>query len=465
MRTRLLRALNRPAIPLAAFAISLLLSMPASAYPTSSSSWQLPETSGIQTTTDSRGVHYSYVTLPTGGRWYLECPLEPTNGGPAGSDLKPSIPLDRDHDRCGNDQGENAATYPGAPWTTSTFADVNIDPNDVRCGQLVAHRADAKPPDAVGPMFCTDRVLLYPSMNPNVAQALAHWWPTQVLDSCPQTTDLLTNPHSGLRCEGWQTGDFANDDPPVPLQWWHKDGHGGVDCARIPNDHIPPSIDAWAHGNPTALRQACEVMNNFFTAAPLGFVPSIDLLNAVRAALAESGPDKHPKWAWAVCCGDTSVHGDVDWQSVAATVGGCLVGGGIGAVAANVPGAVFGCAAGGFAGNRVNDWLERQDCALTSWTCIVNAVGRWAANGFISELKFGLHQLTHGMAPQSLFSQDAFIRMWEALALVSALLAALYALGAFAVSMGTLRPSVALGSIRNIAVWGWALAAAIPFAR
>jgi hypothetical protein len=166
-----------------------------------------------------------------------------------------------------------------------------------------------------------------------------------------------------------------------------------------------------------------------------------------------------------VCCGDTSVHSDVDWQSVAATVGGCLAGGGVGAVVGDLPGAVIGCAAGGYAANRVNSWLESQDCALTNWHCIVNAVGRWSANGFVSELKFGLHQLTHGMAPQALFSQDAFVRMWEALALVSALLAALYALGAFAVSMGTLRPSIAMTSIRNIAVWGWALAAAIPFTR
>jgi hypothetical protein len=465
MRTRLLRALNHPVVLLVLLATPLLLAAPATADPTVSSSWQLLETPGIDMATDSHGVQYPYVALPTGGRWYLECPLEPTSGGPSGTDLKASIPLDKDHDRCGNDEGANAATYLGATWTTSTFADVNVDPNDVRCGQLVAHRADANPADAVGPMFCTDRVLLYPTMNPNVAKALARWWPTEVLDSCPQTTDLPTNPHSGLGCAGWKAGDFANDDPPEPLQWWHKNGHGGVECSRIPKDHIPASIDAWAQGNPAALRQACGVMNNFVTGAPPQFVPSVDLLSAARAALAESGPDKQPKWAWSVCCGDTSVHTDVDWRAVATTVGGCLVGGGVGAVTGGPLGAVIGCAAVGYAAYKLNSWLESQDCSLTSWHCIVNAVGRWSANGFVTELKFGLHQLTHGMAPQALFSQDAFIRMWEALALVSALLVAVYALGAFGVSIGTLRPSIAMTSIRNIAVWGWALAAAIPFTR
>lgn len=454
-----------PALILATCLVSLLVAPSAEADPTASSGWQLPETVGIATATDSRGVAYPYVVLPTGGRWYLECPLEPASGGPAGTDLKPSIPLDKDHDRCGDDQGANAADYPGATWSTSTFAEVNVDPGDVRCGQLVAHRADASPPDAVGPMFCTDRVLLYPTMNPSVAAALARWWPTQVLDSCPPSIDLPINPHSGLQCEGWSTGDTANSDPAVPLQWWHKDGQGGVDCEHVPTNHIPAAIQAWAQGDVAALRQACDVMENFFTGAPLRFVPSIDLLSAVRAALAESGPDKQPKWSWDVCCGDTSVSTSVDWQAVTATVGGCLVGGGVGAVTGGPAGALIGCAAGGYVANRANTWLESQDCSLTSWHCIVNALGRWAAGGFISELKFGLHQLTNGMAPQSLFSQDAFVRMWEALALVSALLAALYALGAFGVSVGMLRPSIAMTSIRNILVWGWALAAALPFTR
>ena len=464
MRALVLRMLNRPAALLVLLATPLIASAPASAAPASPSGWQLAQTPGIEMAIDSHGVRYPYLTLPTGGRWYLECPMEPT-GSPAGSNLAPSIPLDKDHDRCGNDEGANVKSYPGATWTTSTFANVNVDPNDVRCGQLVAHRADAEPHDAAGPMFCTDRVLLYPTGNPNVASALARWWPSAVLDSCPETTDLLVNPHSGLLCEGWKTGDFANDDPPVPLQWWHRDGRGGVDCSRIPMGHVPPSIEAWAHGGADAVHQVCELMQNFFTGAPLTFGPTIDLLQAVRAALAASGPDKQPKWGWAVCCGDTSVSSDVDWQAITATVAGCLAGGGVGAIVGNLPGAVLGCAGGGYVANQVNSWLENQDCALTSWHCIVNAVGRWAANGFISELKFALHQLTNGMDPQSLFSQDAFIRMWEALALVSALLAALYALGAFGVAMGTLRPSIAMTSIRNVVVWGWALAVAIPFTR
>src|ERR687887_529394 len=119
----MLRVFNQTVTLLALLAVPLLLATPATADPTSSSGWQLNETPGISWATDSHGMHYPYVTLPTGGRWYLECPMEPTNGGPAGTDLKPSIPLDRDHDRCGNDQGANAATYPGATWTTATFAD------------------------------------------------------------------------------------------------------------------------------------------------------------------------------------------------------------------------------------------------------------------------------------------------------------------------------------------------------
>lgn len=467
MRRVILRMLNRPAglatILLTTLIAPLVLAVPASADPTSD--WQQPPTAGIDTATDSLGLQYPYLTLPTGGRWYLECPLEPTHGGPAGTALTPSIPLDKDHDRCGNDQGSNATTYKGATWTTSTFADVNVNPNDVRCGQLVAHRVDANPPDAAGPVFCTSRVLLYPTMNEKIAQALARWWPERVLDSCPQTTDLPTNPHSGLQCAGWKTGTFKNNDHPVPLQWWHGNGHGGVDCARIPNGHVPRSIEAWANGDRSALRRACQVMNNFFSGTPLTFRPTVDLLQAVRAALAESGPDKKPKWVYAVCCGDTRVISTTDWAKVAATVGGCLVGGTGGFAIGGPVGAVLGCAGGGAAGYAVSDFLESLDCALTSWHCIVNAVARWMAHGFIAEMKFALHQLTHGLAPESLFTQDAFIRMWQALALVSALMVALYVLGSFLVSIAVLRPSIALTSARNVLLWGWALAAAIPFTR
>jgi len=74
----------------------------------------------------------------------------------------------------------------------------------------------------------------------------------------------------------------------------------------------------------------------------------------------------------------------------------------------------------------------------------------------------GLKQLTHGLDPASLFSQDAFVRLWQALVLISALLAALYALISFAVAMAVMRPSMAMTTVRNIMIWGWALATALP---
>jgi len=121
-----------------------------------SASWQITPTAGIQYATDVNGVNYPYVVMPTGGRWYLECPVQLD---PATHGLTQSIKLNLDHDRCGNDQGSTASYY-GSTWQTTTLASVNVDPSDVRCGQLIAHRADAVPPDAVSPVFCSDRVLV-----------------------------------------------------------------------------------------------------------------------------------------------------------------------------------------------------------------------------------------------------------------------------------------------------------------
>ena len=85
------------------------------------------------------------------------------------------------------------------------------------------------------------------------------------------------------------------------------------------------------------------------------------------------------------------------------------------------------------------------------------------ANGLVDELKFALNQLVHGLNPSTLFAQDIFIRLWLALTLISALLAMLYALLSLGVSMAVLRPSIAMTTVRNIAIWGWGLAVAIPF--
>jgi hypothetical protein len=413
------------------------------------STWQLPATTAIQFQTDPHGVRYPYVMLPTGGRWYLECPLQVDA---ATHSLTPSLALNTDHDRCGDDTGATHP-YPGASWNTTTYASVNVDPGDIRCGQLVAHRADAIPPDAASPRFCTDRVLVYPTLNSAVARALATWWPERVLDRCPPAAT------SGLACEG-----IESKSPGVPLEWWHGDGHGGVDCGRIPTDHVPDSIASWAGADSTKLGQACAVMNNFFAGTPLSFTPSTDLLQAVRQALQDSGPTKSPAWSHAVKGKDVKVGTTgLDWNLVGGLVGGCLVGGGLGGLAAGGVGLVIGCAAGAIAGQAVASWLESQDCALTSWHCIVNAVGRWLAKGFVKELNFGLDQLVHGPDPAALFGQDEFIRLWQALVLISALFATLYGLIALGVSAAVLRPSIAITSLRNIAVWGWALAMAIPF--
>jgi hypothetical protein len=87
------------------------------------------------------------------------------------------------------------------------------------------------------------------------------------------------------------------------------------------------------------------------------------------------------------------------------------------------------------------------------------------ANGLVDELKFGMNQLVHGLNPSTVFAQDIFIRLWLVLALISALLAMLYALLSLGVSMAVLRPSIAMTTVRNIAIWGWGLAVAIPFVK
>jgi hypothetical protein len=417
-----------------------------------SASWQLTPTAGIQYATDVNGVRYPYVVMPTGGHWYLECPvqLDPVTHG-----LTQSIKLNLDHDRCGNDQGSTASYY-GSPWQTTTLASVNVDPNDVRCGQLIAHRADAVPPDAVSPVFCNDRVLVYPTLNNALAHALATWWPDQVFDTCPPPRNRST-----LACGPKDGGSGA-----VALQWWHNDGSGAAACGRIPPDHVPVSISAWVQGDPTRLRQACQLMNNYFTGAAVPLVPSIDLLAADRQALQESGPAKQPPWVHAVRGKDVKTSNSFDWGRVAGAVGGCLVGGTVGGLVGGGPvGMVIGCAAGGVAGTAAVNWLEGKDCSLTSWHCIVNAVSRWMANGLVDELKFGMNQLVRGLDPSAVFAQDIFIRLWLVLALISALLAMLYALLSLGVSMAVLRPSIAMTTVRNIAIWGWGLAVAIPFVK
>lgn len=415
----------------------------------SGTDWQITPTAGLQTATDSTGHQYPYVVLPTSGRWYLECPMRLD---PGTHQLQSSILLNLEKDRCGNDQGATRP-YAGATWQTTSFASVNVDPQDLRCGQLVAHRADAMPPDAVSQPFCGDRVLVYPTSNSTLADQLATWWPEQVLDSCPAPKDRST-----LAC-----GPKDDRAGSVALQWWHRAGGAGVDCARIPAGHVPASISGWAAGDPGQLIQACQVMDNYFTGAALHFVPSTDLLAAVRQALQESGPAKQPPWAHAVRGSDVKTSTKFDWTTVAGAVGGCLAGGAAGGLAGGPPGMVIGCLAGGVAGAAAANWLEGKDCALTSWHCIINAITRWMGNGFIDELKWGLNQLTHGLDPTSLFGQDAFIRLWQALVLISAFLGALYALLSLGVAMAIMRPSLAMTTVRNIFIWGWALAAALPF--
>ena len=433
-----------------AFLVGTLALGAGSAHADPTGDWQVTPSTGLQYAVDSGGVRYPYLVMPTGGRWFLECPLELD---PSTDELTPSIRLDLDHDRCGNDQGATH-TYPGATWTTSTYASVNVDPQDVRCGQLIAHRADAIPPDAVSPPFCNDRVLVYPTLNGAVAHALATWWPDNVLDTCPPPVN-----RSSLACGPKDDGRTA-----IALQWWHGDGHGGVNCARIPLDHIPAAIATWAAGDSAEVQRACQLLNNYFTGAPLSFAPSTDMLAAVRSALQESGPAKQPPWSNAVRGKDVKTSTSVDWNRVAGAVGGCLAGGIAGGLLGPA-GMLIGCVAGGAAGVLAANWLEGKDCALTSWHCIVNAVSRWMANGLVDELKFAMNQLVHGLNPASIFGQDIFVRLWLALALISALLAALYGLLSLGVSMAVLRPSIAMTTVRNIAFWGWGLVVAIPFTK
>jgi hypothetical protein len=242
-----------------------------------STNWQLTPTAGLQDAKDSNGVKYPYLVMPTGGRWYLECPmqLDKQTGR-----LTPSINLSLDHDRCGNDQG-STHTYDGATWKTTAFASVNVDPDDPRCGQLVAHRADAIPPDAVSSVFCGDRVLGYPTLNNTLAHQLAMWWPDNVLDTCPPPKG-----RSSLACG--KVDDGKGDT--IALQWWHRTAQGGIDCNKIPADHIPISIATWAQGDPARLKQACQLLNNYFTGAATPFIPTLDMLAADRQTLQESGP-------------------------------------------------------------------------------------------------------------------------------------------------------------------------------
>jgi len=414
-----------------------------------STDWQSTPTAGLQNATDANGVDYPYLVMPTGGRWYLECPMQLD---PATHTLTQSIKLNLDHDRCGNDQGVTHSYY-GSTWKTTTLASVRVDPDDVRCGQLLAHRADAIPPDAVSPVFCGDRTLVYPTINNSLAHALATWWPDQVFDTCPPPKNRST-----LSCGPADDGKGS-----VALQWWHADGHGGADCNRVPADHVPVSISAWAEADPSRLRQACLLLDNYFSGASLTFVPGLDLLAADRQALQESGPAKQPPWAHAVRGKDVKTATALDWNLVAGAVGGCLAGGSVGGLVGGPAGLVIGCAAGGVAGTALANWLEGKDCSLTSWHCIVNAVSRWMANGLVDELKFALNQLVHGLNPSTLFAQDIFIRLWMALALISALLAMLYALLSLGVSMAVVRPSIAMTTVRNIAIWSWALTVTIPF--
>ena len=416
-----------------------------------STDWQATPTAGLQNATDANGVQYPYLVMPTGGRWYLECPMQLD---PATHTLTQSIKLNLDHDRCGNDQGVTHAYY-GSTWKTTTLASVRVDPDDVRCGQLLAHRADAIPPDAVSPVFCSDRTLVYPTINNTLAHALATWWPDQVFDTCPPPKN-----RSSLACGPDDDGKGS-----AALQWWHSNGHGGVDCSRIPADHVPVSVSAWAQADPSRLRQACLLLQNYFTGAALTFVPGLDMLAADRQALQESSPVSLPPLSRVARGKDVKTSTALDWNLVAGAVGGCLAGGSVGGLIGGPAGLVIGCAAGGVAGTALANWLEGKDCSLTSWHCIVNAVSRWMANGLVDELKFALNQLVHGLDPSTLFAQDIFIRLWMALALISALLAMLYALLSLAVSMAVVRPSIAMTTVRNIAIWGWALAVAIPFVK
>jgi hypothetical protein len=413
--------------------------------------WQLTPTAGLQDVKDSNGVKYPYLVMPTGGRWYLECPMQLD---PATHALAPSINLSLDHDRCGNDQG-STHTYDGAAWKTTAFASVNVDPDDPRCGQLIAHRADAIPPDAVSSVFCNDRVLVYPTLNKSLAHDLATWWPDNVLDTCPPPK------HSSLACGKLDDGKGDT----VALQWWHSTPQGSVDCNKIPADHIPISIATWAQGDPARLKQACQLLNNYFTGAATPFIPTLDMLAADRQTLQESGPAKQPPWQHAVRGKDVKTADAFDWTRIGGTVGGCLAGGAGGTLLGGPVGMVIGCAAGGIAGAIAANWLEGKDCTLTSWHCIVNAVSRWMANGLVDELKFALNQLVHGLNPTTLFGTDIFVRLWLVLTLISAMLAMLYALLALGVSMAVLRPSIAMTTVRNIAIWGWGLAVAVPFVK
>ncbi|HEY3712943.1 MAG TPA: hypothetical protein VGL39_00350 [Jatrophihabitantaceae bacterium] len=416
-----------------------------------STNWQLTPTAGLQNATASDGVKYPYLVMPTGGRWYLECPMKIE---PASRQLVPSLSLSLDHDRCGNDQG-SVHTYSGASWKTTSLASVNVDPDDPRCGQLIAHRADAVPPDAVSPVFCNDRVLVYPTLNNTLAKQLSTWWPDNVLDTCPPPM------HSSLACGKLDDGKGDT----VALQWWHGDHNGGVDCGHIPADHVPVSISAWAQGDAGRLKQACQLLNNYFLGTATPFIPTLDMLSADRQALQESGPAKNPPWQHAVRGKDVKTATAFDWNRIAGAVGGCLVGGAGGSLLGGPVGLVIGCAAGGIAGVAAANWLEGKDCTLTSWHCIVNAVSRWMANGLVDELKFALNQLVHGLNPTTLFGTDIFIRLWLVLTLISALLAMLYALLSLGVSMAVLRPSIAMTTVRNIAIWGWGLAVAVPFVK
>ncbi len=413
-----------------------------------STDWQTTPTPGLQYARDVNGVQYPYVVMPTGGRWYLECPLQLDR---ATHTLTESIKLNLDRDRCGSDQG-TTHSYNGSSWKTTTLPSVRVDPNDIRCGQVLAHRADAIPSDAVSPVFCNDRVLVYPTLNNSLSHALATWWPDQVFDTCPAPKN-----RSSLSCGRLDDGNGS-----VAFQWWHNDGHGGTDCSRIPADHVPLSIQSWAAGDPNRLQEVCRLLNNYFVGAPLSFTPTVDMLAATRQAMQESGPAKQPPWGHAVRGKDVKTSSALDWNLVAGAVGGCLLGGAAGTIAGPA-GMVIGCAAGGVAGVAAVNWLEGKDCALTSWHCIVNAVSRWMANGLVDELKFALNQLVHGLNPSTLFAQDIFIRLWLVLTLISALLAMIYGLLSLGVSMAVLRPSIAMTTVRNIAIWGWGLAVAIPF--
>ena len=99
---------------------------------------------------------------------------------------------------------------------------------------MLAHRADAIPSDAVSPVFCNDRVLVYPTLNNSLSHALATWWPDQVFDTCPAPKN-----RSSLSCGRLDDGNGS-----VAFQWWHNDGHGGTDCSRIPAGHVPLSIQS-----------------------------------------------------------------------------------------------------------------------------------------------------------------------------------------------------------------------------